>query len=486
MKMKQSRILYICMGLMLLLVTSCKKELTKVPYNAVAEEDAFQSQTDFENAVRGIYRRIGFEQGYYGGDMIIVPDLLADNLITSTSGRGTFVSTSRWLYNGDNTVDLFTTGYSIIRAANGVLKNIDNGVLTGEVKDNFMGEALAIRGLVHFDIARMYAKTPLMDINPAVDLGIPYVTDIDINATPAREAIADNYAKIVQDLSEALSLISESDDAVANGRLNKVAVAGLLSKVYLYMGEWQNAADAATTSLDMNSDVGSLSALQGIFNDSTNAGVLFKTRILDVDDIALGVNYSQTSPSSGVKSEFVATYDLYQMYNDNDVRKTAYIQVSPYLGVNQYHVKKYFGRLTGNLNVVDAKILRVADVLLIRAEAYARLNRLAEALADLNKLKENRYVNYVPFVAGSQADVLNEIWKERRLELAFEGDRFFDLKRRNLGIERNANYGDKADGSGTKFPAFALSLPAGSEKLQLPFPQTEIDVNPNFVQNPGY
>ncbi len=480
----QKNIFYICMGA-LLFATSCKKDLIKQPYNAVAEASAFQSQDDFDNAMRGIYQRIGFSQGYYGGDMIIVPDLLADNLITSTSGRGTFLQTGRWQYNGDNTIGLFTTGYSIIRAANGVLQNIDNGVLSGDAQASLKAEAQAIRAWVHFDIARMYAKTPLMNIDPSRDLGIPYVTGIDINALPARESITDTYAKIVADLAEALPNISATT-AVSTGRLNKAAVAGILSKVYLYMGEWQKAADAATVSLDLNSNVGSRDQLSNIFYDATNEGVLFKTRILDKDNINIGVNYSQTSPSSGVKSEFVATYDLYQLYSDADIRKTAYIQVTPYQGVDQYHVKKYFGRLSGNVNTVDAKILRVADVLLIRAEAYARLGMLTASLADLNKLKENRYDPYLPFATADQMALLNEIWLERRLELAFEGDRFFDLKRRNLGVTRDSNYGDKADGSGTRFPAFALTLEPGSDKLQLPFPQTEVDVNPNFQQNPGY
>jgi len=80
----------------------------------------------------------------------------------------------------------------------------------------------------------------------------------------------------------------------------------------------------------------------------------------------------------------------------------------PYQGVNQIHIAKYFGRATGNLNTVDAKVLRVADVLLIRVESYARLNKLTEALADLNALKAERYANFVPF-EGTLAQILDKI-----------------------------------------------------------------------------
>jgi tetratricopeptide (TPR) repeat protein len=482
--MRITKTLILGFGLVAVAGTSCKKELTKQPYNAVSEDQAFKTATDFQNAAKGIYERIAFSQGYYGGDMIIVPDLLSDNLITNANGRGTFLNTSRWLYNADNTLGLWQTGYSIIRSANGVLANIDNGVVSGTVKDNLKGEALALRAWVHFDIARTFAKLPTNAINPTVDLGIPYVTSTDANALPAREPIADVYNKIVKDFTDALPLVSTSSSTVANGRINKAAVAGILAKVYLYMAKYQEAVDAATTSLNINSNVGSSANLAGVFKDATNEGVLFKTRILDKDRITIGVNYSQTG-TSGVKSEFVATKDFYDMYAATDIRKSVYFQVSPYNGVNQIHIAKYFGRASGNANTVDAKVLRVADVLLIRAEAYARLGKLTEALADLNALKAQRYSPYVPF-SGTLAQTLDEILKERRLELAFEGDRFFDLKRLNLPVTRTTVYGDKADGSGNKFPSYAQTLPVGDYRFQLPIPQTEINVNTNMKQNPNY
>src|SRR5690349_11241706 len=128
--MRITKTLILGFGLVAVAGTSCKKELTKQPYNAVSEDQAFKTATDFQNATKGIYERIAFSQGYYGGDMIIVPDLLSDNLITNANGRGTFLNTSRWLYNADNTLGLWQTGYSIIRSANGVLANIDNGVVS--------------------------------------------------------------------------------------------------------------------------------------------------------------------------------------------------------------------------------------------------------------------------------------------------------------------------------------------------------------------
>src|SRR6478672_751286 len=118
--MRLTKTLILGFGLVMLGSTACKKDLTKSPSNAVDVEQAFKTENDFQNAAKGIYQRIAFQQGYYGGDMIIVPDLLADNLITTANGRGTFLNTSRWLYNGDNTISLFSSGYNIIRATNGL------------------------------------------------------------------------------------------------------------------------------------------------------------------------------------------------------------------------------------------------------------------------------------------------------------------------------------------------------------------------------
>ena len=108
-----------------------------------------------------------------------------------------------------------------------------------------------------------------------------------------------------------------------------------------------------------------------------------------------------------------------------------------------------------------------------------------DALADLNRLRVNRYTGFDAIKATETSTALAEaIDLERRLELAFEGHRFFDLKRRNQPIVRNTKSGDLANGTGITYvkPGFAAS----DTKFQLPIPQSEINANPNIIQNPGY
>src|SRR5690606_14367959 len=113
-----------------------------------------------------------------------------------------------------------------------------------------------------------------------------------------------------------------------------------------------------------------------------------------------GVPYNQTLPE-GIRSEYVASFQLFQLYNNSDVRKAAYITTAPYLGNLYNHVTKY---ASSSVNIasgrVDIKVLRKGEVLLNKAEALANLNQDGPALATLDELRSNRYV---PFVAGTEA-----------------------------------------------------------------------------------
>ena len=135
--------------------------------------------------------------------------------------------------------------------------------------------------------------------------------------------------------------------------------------------------------------------------------------------------------------------------------------------------------------VIDPKVIRSAEVTLNKAEALFFLGQEGQALAALDELRSNRYSDYT---AGSESgsDLLAAIQLERRLELFAEGHRFFDLKRWNLGISRSATDGEFIDGTGTPVPAAFLNLSAGSHLFEMPIPQSEINVFPEFQQNPGY
>jgi len=334
-------------------------------------------------------------------------------------------------------------------------------------------------------MARVYSKT-YQNAQPS-DYTMPYVTTTDPTILPASESVTGFYDKIIADLVAAEPLINP----VATNKniyLNREAVAGLLSRVYLYKGDYANCIAAANRSLGATPNVGTLTTFPGIWTDATasDAAVLFKVKNTNIDNLnTQGVNYYQITAGEK-KSEYLVDYTFYQLFAANDIRKTAYIETSNYLGKAYNHIVKYNGRSGSPAGVVDGKALRTAEVLLNRMEAEYRSGAIAAAVADLVLLKTNRYTGYVSTVdlTLTGQPLLDEILKQRRLELAFEGDRFWDLKRLNLSVQRDAVHGERADGTGTP-PAIA-TLAAGDPKFQLPYPQAETDFNKNLKQNPGY
>lgn len=464
-------------------LASCEKELDLAPYNAVAQEQAFTNESDFTNAVRGAYQglRLGnYYGGTDGGSMIITPDLLADNLIINSQGRQSQQNFFLYMYTANNTWGLWNNAYTAILRANKILENIDK-LKDGAFKSNMKSEALAIRALAHFDLLRVYAKRYVGASNS--DLGVPYVTSSDPTLLPSRTPLVESYNKVVADFLAAEAGIAATNEV---GRLNKAAVQGLLGRVYLYMGEWQKAVDKSTAAIESapaNRKLATRTQFPMIWLDQTEQEVLFKLRIQDADGIPVGVGYGQSSPG-GVRAEYSPTFELVNAYTSTDIRKDVYIGQTTFNGKDFNYIKKYAGRAAGNANVVDVKVIRLSEVYLNRAEAYARLNNDVNALADLNEIRSRRYSDFDPVtsVLTGQA-LLNEIMKQRRLELAFEGHRFFDLKRLGLPVERPSS-GDMIDGSGAA-PA-VRGIEAGSPKFAFPIPQFEMDVNPNMQQNEGY
>jgi hypothetical protein len=126
--------------------------------------------------------------------------------------------------------------------------------------------------------------------------------------------------------------------------------------------------------------------------------------------------------------------------------------------------------------IVDVKAIRTAEMYLIRAEANAELNNLTAATDDLNFLRSKRITGYTNVTFSDKGSLIDAILLERFKELAFEGFRFFDLKRRGLPVVRNASDVDSPNW---------ITLPANNDRFTLPIPNDEILANPNMVQNPG-
>ncbi|MDX5584742.1 MAG: RagB/SusD family nutrient uptake outer membrane protein [Aureibaculum sp.] len=463
---------------------SCESQLETFPTSNLAADAAFRNEGDFTNAIRGMYRaliRDGLtavvNNGYYYGGQLQGYDVMTDNLLISEEGRKSQQYRHDWTYDPNlGFVSLMFQAYTVIQQANFILANID--VLEdGDFKDNARAEALAMRGLCHFDIARYFAMIPTQSADAGSSLAMPYVTIPDVNDLPSRITVSEYYNNIVSDLSTAAGLVNTTNNG--NLQMGKDAVNGILARVYLHMGNWQGAVDAANL---VTASVAPRDSFVGIWNDSNEDGVIFKILNDNNTNVTVGVPYNQTA--NGIKDEYVPDYAFFQMFDAaTDIRQLAYFETSLFGGLNYNHVMKWYSSIsTTSLGVVDAKVIRAAEVMLTKAEALAELNQDEAARTALDAVRSERYSD---FVSGNEVGsaLKAAIAKERRLELAFEGSRFSDIKRYGEGVQRSA-FGHLADGTG--IPAVFSSLPAGDIHFQVPIPIDELNLNPNMVQNPGY
>lgn len=464
-------------------LNSCTEEdITFKPFNSVSEAIVIRNLTDLDNALTGAYSYMikNGGAGGYGSEFVIDTEIMTDNLILKQEGRQSNANGFR-LQSVPNSshFDYYSSAYRAAEAATRVIDKLDVAPADA-ARDNIEGQARFLRALNNFDLVRIYGKIPTQSADANTSLGMYYLDVVDSFSKPSRPTVADSYQKILADLLIAKDKIGTTN-TLASGRASRAAVFALLSRVYLYLGDYPKVIEFGNLAV-AGTPVCPRASFTGLWDDVNSAGVLFKLRIEQVDGVTPGVVYNQTV-AAGIRSEYVAPKSFADLFSTTDIRKSAYMRTSPFNGINYNHIIKFDGRLTGNPAIVDIKVLRVEEVYLNMAEAQYRIN--GGGLEFLDAVRAQRYS---AFVSGNEtgAALLSAILLERRLELAFEMDRFFTLKRLGLPMVRNAVEGDRADGTGTKVEAVALTIPAGDFKWQLPIPQFQRDLNSNLQQNPGY
>ena len=468
----------------LLLVQSCDKELIQLPNNSLSPSTYYNTSADFETAMLGVYSGFLFNTDgtgvYYGASLLSLPDIMTNNVILAQAGRRSNQSFHEWRHSPNLSWDMMSDPYIVTNRANLIIDNLYK-LPDGDEKDNFEGEARAARALALFDLLKVFSKIPTQSSDANSALGMPIITEVDPAIRKLRPTVAESYDFVISELEAAKSLVN-ADNGV--GRFNKNAVNALLSRAYLYTGQYDLAVNAAN---DVTKTVATISNFPQVWVDSSEDGVIFKInqdRILD--GIGIGIEWSQ-SVNNTVIPEYVMEFDLFNMYDASDIRKTTYTQTLADSDGNLYNaITKMFGEAGQNNGAVDPKIIRAAEVYLNKAEAYAMMTgKDAEALIALDVVRANRYSN---FVSGGETGtaLLVAIKKERRLELFAEGHYFFDVKRWREGISRSATNGEFFNGTGTPLQSAYLNLSAGSYLFELPIPQDERNTYPEFQQNPGY
>ncbi|MFT3911141.1 MAG: RagB/SusD family nutrient uptake outer membrane protein [Ferruginibacter sp.] len=481
--------------LALFFIASCAKKIDLQPQFSLDGSKPLESLDQADFVLTGSYNRF-LGSGYFNSiptansadalqpaSFSGLPDMMSDDLVETFEDFPNYRKSSEWTYTSDdaNVQITFANCYNVISGVNIILRDID-ALSTEEPgrANNIKAQALTIRAMAHFDLLRYFATT--FDRN-STEPGVAYIKTYDATGKPPRNTIKECYDNIFSDINDAIAAfnaatVSTDDDS----KLSLNAAYALKARASLYASQWQDAVDASTQVI-AQVPLADISDFPGIWTDDNEEEIIWKVKFQSVSD---GTPYENVFFARGNKSLYRPTLEVEGLYDAaNDVRHDTYIaSVDTFNGIAhtpRLAVIKHRGKSPGapkeGGGFVDWKVFRVAEFYLTRAEANYALGNEAAALDDLNALRTARILGFVPGTESGQA-LIDAIKLERRKELAFEGHRFFDMKRWDkTPMNRCAE---------TDSPSSICDLDHNNRAWAWPIPETEISANPNMVQNPGY
>ena len=476
---------YILISLVLVGMTSCKDFLEKAPVLSQSTELTLASYEGLNTAMAGAYSYLG-STTWYGGERVLESEMRSGNGIKHadhTSNR--YMTNMNWNYTADATSSMWAVGYITVSRCNNIIDNLEGkeeADVTTQDLNNVKAEALFLRALAHFDMVTLFAqpytyvKANQGTLSDQQKLGVPYVFHTDPDGKPERDNVLDVYQYVVDDLLEAESIIA--DDYVRAGvadkkaAVTKPAIQALLSRVYLYMGEWQKSADYATKLIsNANYKLYQGDEYLTAWNGATGGSEVIFENYIDL------TNYSNEDCSymtypEGAYGDCIASKALMALYDDGDVRKQLYRQDKEKTE-GLWWTLKYEGKGLSTPDANNTVILRLSEMYLNRAEAQVNGANVAgtSAIVDLNAIASARGA------AAWTSVGMDAIRTERRKELAWEGHYFFDMARWGQSVNREACYGLTEANQNIPFPSYRWALP---------IPKRELEVNENLKQNENY
>ncbi|RTY94603.1 RagB/SusD family nutrient uptake outer membrane protein [Flavobacterium sp. GSP27] len=380
-----------------------------------------------------------------------------------------------------STSEVFAANYEGINRCNQALSIIPQlDKANPALRTRLMGEAKFLRAFMYFTLVKTYGGVPIIDHLPNPS------SDEDRIMQLTRKSRAEVYAYIESDLNDAIvALPNKSEYAAAEkGRASKGAAYALLAKINLYQKNWQKVVDNCNliTGYAIVPNYASMFRLAGE-NDAESIFEIQGTGSVPAKGISGYSNTQGARGNGGWGWGFnTPSQSLVNAYETGDSRKNATIifrgttlydgRVVPVTVENErYNYKAYSSAFTDGWETdVNIKYLRYAEVILMKAEALNELNQTLAAISLLNQIRARAGLSNT--IALSQSDVRTAIWKERRVEMAFEHDRFFDLVRTGQAV--------------TAFAIHGKTFVAGKHEL-FPLPQAFIIQSGGLsTQNPGY
>lgn len=460
----------------------CEDFLEEAPLLTQSTDLSLSTYNGLNSAIAGAYAPL-VSSTWYGSFFVLESEMRAANATIPTNSdftSGRMKTPYDLSYNPTATSGLWEYGYFVISAVNNVIDNLEgkdvNGI-TPQDLDNLKAEGLFLRALSHFDMVRLYAPAYAKNKNA---LGVPVILHTDKTATeqPVRNTVSEVYEQVIADLIEAESIIDPAyaREGVTDAKavVTLPAIQALLSRVYLYSEKWQEAADYATKVIK-NAKYSFWSAAEyskvwGNEVADASGEVIFeiyskKANYFDAwwegpSHMTNPAGYADCAANSDLTGLFDAADVRGNMFRTDKEEKSGSLWTTKYIG-------KGDGDAVGTPDANNVIVLRLSEMYLNRAEAIVNGASVAGATAvsDLNAIRANRGA------AALTAVGKDIVFKERRLELNFEGHIWFDYARTGRPLV-NSNNGK--------------TLAADDYRWALPIPKRELDVNKSLVQNTGY
>lgn len=437
-----------------LLFASCQKKLDVTSPQSIPAEEVLTSDANVKSALFGAYDAAS-NASLLGGDLQLYSELLAANgeiRWTGTYNQPRQIFTKQILVTNSYITSTFDNAYNTINICNSILSAID--VVNEEDQDRVKGEALFLRGLMYFELVEFFSK-PYSAGNVTTNMGVQLITTptvgselSDANAVP-RSSVKETYDLVISDLKTAQTLLPATNGVYAN----RYAAAAVLSRVYLQMEDYQNAGAAANFVIN-DGDFGLTKNYSEAFNNASNSSEdIFAIQVSDQDgsnDMQLFYSITDYGARDGDIDILQKRIDLYE---DGDARKALYYKDD----ADIYRSGKW------KFQYKNLPVIRLAEMYLTRAECNFRLGTAVGAtpFEDISTIRRRAGLTTLPAYIN-----LSNIIKERKLELADEGETLQDIKRLKKSVDGYAY---------------------DANQLVLPIPRREIDASNGVLkQNEGY
>lgn len=499
-------------------VTSC--DLNILPSGSTTGEQMRKSPTGVQDLINGAYYQFIVSAGqnaYYVRQYYQFADFSSDDIVYGHETEDELNMIFRYdeRHAGLGNVNAFwTQSYKVVYACNTALD------IAGQIEDKsaetyyLMGEAAFLKAYVYHCLLRLFAM-PYDPATASSDAGIIFRENNTDSGDKARLSVADSYAEVLRLLAEAEDYFGkgESNRSADRGFASLRAVYGLYSRVCLYMQDWDKCIEYSDLCLGGRNTIGADDYKYYFANTPDSPETIWCVRFTPDQDknqgsvagmiysyeegTDWGLGWTDSKTCWGEEGYSSSLFDAMGGYDsaeyDADVR-SVFVQPSRRKnGLNLYGTMKCSGQ-NGSNTLWSPPFIRRAEIILNKAEAYAHKGDVTNALKFVNAIRERRFTDGKDHgKSATSANVLDVVLNERRVELSFEGFRFYDLRRNHRDIVRNywgfhtntynAGGVDKdapglgADGVTTKW---------NDNKLTLPVPTQEINNNRLAKQNPGY